>query len=102
MDLRQGRLKEIMGDRINGDPKVLGFSVIFSFGLAMRQLRRSSEWAGVSAATFGVVRRAAGEIRFTSVRFQCILWFKSLSAAQKLILPGFDFWTHIGNSINML
>lgn len=56
MDLRQGRLKEIMGDRINGDPKVLGFSVIFSFGLAMRQLRRSSEWAGVSAATFGVVR----------------------------------------------
>lgn len=30
--------------------------ICIDFGLAMRQLRRSSEWAGVSAATFGVVR----------------------------------------------
>jgi hypothetical protein len=64
MDLRQGRLKEIMDDRIKGDPKTLGLSVIFGFNLAWRQLRRSSERASVSAATFVVARRCSRDLLY--------------------------------------
>ena len=67
MDLRQGRLKEIMGDRINGERETLGLSVIFGFTHVLRQLRRSSEGAGAARRLFDGVD-TTGEIRFTSVR----------------------------------
>ena len=43
------------GRKFWGPPKTLGFFAIFRFDRAARQLRRSSEGAGVSAATFVVV-----------------------------------------------
>ena len=43
--------------------------MIFGFGQASRQLRRSSEWAGASRRLFDGAD-TTGEIRFTSVWFQ--------------------------------
>jgi hypothetical protein len=48
-------------------PKTLGFSRFLGFGLASRQLRRSSEGAGASRRLFDGAD-TTGEIRFTSVR----------------------------------
>ena len=50
-------------------PKPLGFFAIFRFSQTSRQLRRTSEGAGVSAATFRWCG-AAGGIYFTSIRLQ--------------------------------
>ena len=52
MDLQQGLLKEIIGDRVNGDHKTLGLSVIFGLHSRFAAVAAHKRRGGRGAATF--------------------------------------------------